>query len=839
MSKRLFYAISVLICLVFLPPAYSAEIKPGLARLHNAPANAIGTYDGVATFGAVMPNAAQLDALRSLGLKVQPLKRLPFALLRGAKSAMKDAVTRGIAHDVYPNDKLHFFSDLSNIAINADEVHETGVIGTGVGIAIVDSGIDGSHPDLTKRMVKNKKVIELFYDGQSGTAINPDPNNPNLVLVSEAMPFNNTDTTSGHGTHVAGIAAGDKSFKIKGVAPGAGLYGYGTGEAIFVFGVLSAFDDILLEKERGANIRIVNNSWGSSFRMFDPAEPINKATEILHGAGLVVVFAAGNSSTEMALNPYSAAPWVVSVGNASLTAIRATSSSGGIEFDNSVLMTLPQQESHLQFIGDRIGLYHPSVSAPGSNIESTAALTGLAVNGVPCIPGTTLDPTTTCGVAVAGGTSMAAPHVAGLVALMYQKNPNLTVDQVKDVLQVTVTLMRNPAAPTTVESFYKVGYGFVDAKAAVDLVGRHRFKDKALAKLKASADKRVLGDRDYAVRSTDYWWFEAAPVTAAGTPDKRVYSVFVSPETKAIKALVSYPSLGYVGLNQFNYKLSLFDSAGKLVKTSTPFSNAGVSTFFADLTGEGGPYTYSGTPWTLEVSGEIGAQDQDVLMGILVSVAMHQLVPQVRVSPALPTFNATGALNLLFHPKGLPGPVTPEGCFHLGPPDTGMGTSQPTGTCESGNVGYAVNYGAGVPALFTTAPLTAPVTLGGETVLSFYLVDPTVTAWINTTSPRLTIEIDAIDANGELVAPIGAQEFQVCQGSGAAKTCLVGADAPVKGTYTMYLPPITVPEGLRISVGVRMTAAVTSSARTVYGGKGLVGGNFSDAGVRFTTGTLQ
>src|SRR5947199_234179 len=80
---------------------------------------------------------------------------------------------------------------------------------------------------------------------------------------------------------------------------------------------------------------------GSSFRLFNPDEPINQATLQLYGAGIVVVFAAGNSTTEMSLNPYSAAPWVISVGNGTLSRQRNTSSSGGIQFDDSFLTLLP------------------------------------------------------------------------------------------------------------------------------------------------------------------------------------------------------------------------------------------------------------------------------------------------------------------------------------------------------------------------------------------------------------------------------------------------------------------------------------------------------------------
>jgi serine protease AprX len=366
-----------------------------------------------------MPTAAELDGLRSLGLRVQGFIYIPLALLRGPRAAMYDAVRNGFAADVYPNERLKFYSVASNHAIRADEVQALGVDGKGVGVAIVDSGIDATHPDLMKRVTHNMKIID-------GEAANLGSGQQIMVPVDQG-PYNNSDTSSGHGTHVAGIVAADNTDgQVLGVAPGASLIGYGTGDAVFIFSILAAYEDIL-RHQKDWSIRVVNNSWGSSFRLFDPDEPINQATRKLHDAGIVVVFAAGNETTEMALNPYSAAPWVVSAGAGTLAHQRASFSSGGIEFDDSKAGTLPAGDSkHVSYTGDRIGLYHPSVTAPGVGIVSTGT-TGILVTSPPG------------GTASADGTSMASPHIAGVVALMLQKHPMLTPDEVKSALQVTAT----------------------------------------------------------------------------------------------------------------------------------------------------------------------------------------------------------------------------------------------------------------------------------------------------------------------------------------------------------------------------------------------------------------
>ena len=98
-------------------------------------------------------------------------------------------------------------------------------------------------------------------------------------------------------------------------------------------------------------------------------------------------------------------------------------------------------------------------------------------------------------------------------------------------------------------------------------------------------------------------------------------------------------------------------------------------------------------------------------------------------------------------------------------------------------MGYLTNYGADVPAIFTGAPLATPLTVGGNVAVKFYLVDPAQTAWAAAQNPRLDIEIDAVDANGDLILPLGAGEWHVCNNG----VCNTGS-APTAGTYTMSIP---------------------------------------------------
>src|SRR3954469_18412572 len=161
-----------------------------------------------------------------------------------------------------------------------------GVDGRGVRVAIVDSGVDGLHPDLEQRVVRNVKVVEDLFTNQPAAAV-------------ECPTSCTTDTTNGHGSHVAGIVAGDgtaSSGYHMGIAPGADIVGYSAGDGDSILWALAAFDDILAHPE--LNIRAVNNSWGpanldGSLRA-DFTDEIHQATKKLHDAGVTVVFAAGN-----------------------------------------------------------------------------------------------------------------------------------------------------------------------------------------------------------------------------------------------------------------------------------------------------------------------------------------------------------------------------------------------------------------------------------------------------------------------------------------------------------------------------------------------------------------
>ncbi|MFP5375883.1 MAG: hypothetical protein ACLGIO_03755, partial [Acidimicrobiia bacterium] len=117
----------------------------GLATLASVPAAATDRLLAVATFAS---RPAPTGALAGLGLDVLPLRRLPLALVSGTRAQLEAAVGRGVALDVYPDQRLEYHSAESTAAIGADALRHTGLRGRGVGVAVVDTGIDATHPDL-------------------------------------------------------------------------------------------------------------------------------------------------------------------------------------------------------------------------------------------------------------------------------------------------------------------------------------------------------------------------------------------------------------------------------------------------------------------------------------------------------------------------------------------------------------------------------------------------------------------------------------------------------------------------------------------------------------------
>ncbi len=301
--------------------------------------------------------------------------------------------------------------------------------GNGVTVAVLDTGLDSTHPDISNRVARNVKLADL--------------QGANLLefvapLNVERLP--DTDQLSGHGTFVGGIIAGTGSSsggKYAGYAPKSKLVGLSAGDAS-LFNVLAGFDYILSHPE--LNVRVVNCSFSAN-TTYDENDPVNVATRMLYERGVNVVFSAGNAGPGLhTLNPYAAAPWVISVGALDQRGRVANYSARG-DF------------------GSRT--FRPTLSAPGTSVVSLRA-SGTNLTGTTALPvdAQALAPSEIPYYTTGSGTSFSAPAVAGAIALMLEADPTLSPARVRDILQRTAT-------PLPPYYQHEVGAGALNAHAAV------------------------------------------------------------------------------------------------------------------------------------------------------------------------------------------------------------------------------------------------------------------------------------------------------------------------------------------------------------------------------------
>ncbi len=419
----------------------------------------------VITFDGSGPlSADRIDLLRQLGLKGLFMQRLPIAgalATRAQIEALQQLPgirsVRWNAPLSYDNDAARYLTSVDQ-AQAAPELHNADgepITGKGITILVNDSGIDGTHPDL------------MYGSKVARNALG----HANLQSVDDMLPFTpiegvpNTDVLGSHGTHVAGIAAGDGSAsngQFAGAAKGATLAGYGSGAALLVLDTIGGFDYALklLDEAPELNLRVVTNSFGNTDDIgtcFDPDDPTNVATKALADRGVIVVFSAGNSGSGQGTitGNFKKAPWVITAGNGEKNGLLAPSSSRGA-LATPVYQVEVDGETYT--VEDR-----PTVVTPGTDIISARAI---AVD-----PFTPLD---TQADIDAGdipldqlpyythktGTSMAAPHLAGLTALLLEANPELTWREVKQIFRTTATNMPGYAA-------WEVGAGFANVEAAL------------------------------------------------------------------------------------------------------------------------------------------------------------------------------------------------------------------------------------------------------------------------------------------------------------------------------------------------------------------------------------
>ena len=754
---------------------------PGLAALRALPDDATGLAVAVHEPG----RGPSSDQLARVGVTAQPLRQLPMTLLHGSGAALRAAARLGGIRDIYPNRPLALLSGASTAAIGAPEVwSELGLTGRGVGIAIVDSGIDATHPAFGDRVRRNVKVVGPEYLAALGLPADERVPADTLVIGVDEGPYSNTDTF-GHGTHVAGIAAAadvdpEAADSPVGVAPGAHLLGYAVGE-VQVFTVLAAFDDILAT-HREHNIRVVNNSWGDRFATFDPGAPLHVATKALADAGMVVTFAAGNETEQMTLNGAGVAPWVVSVGSATLGGAPLPSSSGGLVHDNA---TGGVSDGHARFVGDGLGLYHPHVAAPGADITSTASPTGVAFNSGPVAPGGTVQ---------SSGTSMAAPHVAGLAALLLEADPSLAPADIKRVIQVT-------ARPSAGWRVWKSGFGVIDAARAVRTLTAPEFTVEALHRAHERRQAQLLDRRDRAVAVSDHWSLDAGlPVTAAGIERQCLpFEVAAASGVTTVRAAVSYAATMEGVRNEFRWTLQVRDGAGRVVGTSRALPRNGVSVVDVDVEQAS---AVSGT-WTLELSGDLAVTNVRPQYTPQLSVVAAQLVTRPALPPDPSHRHVLGFTSTATTGTGV---ASPEGCEYQQPPAAGA-LAESSDACAAALVSVDMRDAAG-EVTFASASLTDDLRLSGAGALSLYLADEAQPVRSALLGSRVFFTVDAFDPSGTMPPVILAS---------GEPTAISGPSATY-GEYPFDVAETVVPAGWVVRVRLFVSGAGTTMTRLLYGG---------------------
>ena len=374
-----------------------------------------------------------------------PGRSLPILGARAARMPNATVLTLAASSlvDRVALDRLTLgFNERTSATIGADVVREQlGYDGAGIGVAVIDSGVTPWHDDLADPAAPDTQRVDQFVDFVHGSTERYDD--------------------YGHGTHVAGIIAGngaDSDGTRSGIAPKARLVVLkvldhkGRGR---ISDVIAALDYAVTHKDE-FGIRVINMSIGAGVYESYNSDLLTLAARRAVEQGIVVVAAAGNHGRnddgvvlDGAISAPGNAPWVITVGAASHmgTTDRADdtvalfSSRGPTAYDHAAKPDL---------VAPGVGIY--SLSSPGSTLYEKWQDY--------LLPGT--QPSTSMPYLSLSGTSQASPVVAGTIALMLQANPSLTPNAVKAILQYTAEMYPG-------HSYLSQGAGFLNARGAVAL----------------------------------------------------------------------------------------------------------------------------------------------------------------------------------------------------------------------------------------------------------------------------------------------------------------------------------------------------------------------------------
>ncbi|HNB52101.1 MAG TPA: S8 family serine peptidase, partial [Anaerolineales bacterium] len=420
-----------------------------------------------------------IDQLEALNVEYKPYWVANMIWVRGDMSVVQAMAQRTDVDHLYANPTIHIEDLPQNEAsvpddpstiewnilmVNADDVWAAGVSGQGVVIGGQDTGYDWDHP-----------ALKNHYRGWNGSTADHNYNWFDAIGGNGPCPDPTVPCDDyGHGTHTMGTMVGDDGGSNQiGMAPGAKWIGCrnmdngngtpATYSACYQF-FIAPTDVNGNNPDPAMAPDVINNSWGCPASEGCNANSLLTIVQAVRAAGIVTVHSAGNdgSSCSTVNTPSAIYEESFSVGSTtSSNTMSGFSSRGPVTVDGSNRLK-------------------PNVSAPGSSVRSS-------------IPGT--------GYTTMSGTSMAGPHVAGLVALLISGTPSLAgqVDTLEDIIEQTaVTVTVNPpqvcggiSSNTIPNNTY--GWGRIDALAAYQLSLNYAAEVIDISKT-ASADYVAPGD---------------------------------------------------------------------------------------------------------------------------------------------------------------------------------------------------------------------------------------------------------------------------------------------------------------------------------------------------------
>lgn len=432
--------------------------------------------------------------------------------------------------------------ELARTGFTVSNTASAGVDGTGITVAIIDTGIDGTHPMFMQGGVS--KVVgnyKLVCHQVVNACVGPQGNANDDVFVDVHGTTNDSDTASlgGHGTHVASTVAGYDAVTqdgrhLHGAAPGAKLVGLSVGQTLSVYGGSSGMNWVLEHHAQPCGpsvsaadcppIRVINNSWGATGE-YSATATISLIQDALVNQGVVVAWSAGNgdetndggdgSDNRLGSTAQSPTPGVIAVANFN------DGNSGSRDGDLDSSSSRGDSSRPLTW---------PDISAPGSSITA-ACRPYLWI----CATPDTADPN----YGTISGTSMASPHIAGIVAQLLQAGPLQTPAEIEDVIEDTAYKFVNPVAYATdtsntdnTSSFDK-GHGLVDVAAAVARIRSMTAPDGTVCTANGPVSVDAQGD------ATQVFGFET-PAENEPTLDIREGRIAWSPGPDATTTVVTF-----------------------------------------------------------------------------------------------------------------------------------------------------------------------------------------------------------------------------------------------------------------------------------------------------------